>query len=84
MLNLHIKRQMVLETILVLVPLVIIAIGLTSLDGFLQARGQHLWLSQVLRVLSMYSFFVAAVIFCATITVLGIKLFKNMESRDAA
>ncbi len=78
------SRQMVFETVLVLVLLTSLAIGLTSLEGFLEARRQQLWLCQVVQVLSMYSFFVAAVIFCATLTMVGIKFFKNMGSHDAA
>ena len=74
---------MVLETIVVLTLITGLAVGLSSLGGFLEAQRQLLWLGQVCKVLSMYSFFVAAVIFCATLTMVGIKWFKNMGSHDA-
>jgi hypothetical protein len=84
MLSPLIKRQLVLETIVVLTLITGLAVGLSAFGGFLEAQRHNPWLCQVLRVLSLYSFFVAAVIFCATITMIGIKWFMNMASHDAA
>jgi fluoride ion exporter CrcB/FEX len=86
MINLLNRQPMaqVLETTLVLAVITGLAIGLTFLADFCQARNQAQWLCQTIRVGSMYAYFVAAVIFCTTITMVGIRLIRNMGNRDAA
>jgi fluoride ion exporter CrcB/FEX len=74
----------VLESALVLAVITGLAIGLTFLADFCQARNQAQWLCQTIRVGSMYAYFVAAVIFCATLTTIGLSLIRNMGQRDAA
>jgi hypothetical protein len=68
----------VLEITLVLIVIAGIAAGLTFLEDLCETRQQHLWLCQIIRVVSMYSIFVGAVIFCTTITIVGIRLIRNM------
>jgi len=81
------KRQQtahVLEIVLVLTVVSGVAMGLTLLADFFQGGTQHRWLGQVVRVVAMYLFFVAAVIFCASLTIFGIRLIRNMANRDDA
>ena len=80
------KRQQithVLEIALVLIVVTAVAIGLTFLADFCQSHYQHLWLGQLVRVVAMYLFFVAGVIFCTSLTIFGIRLVRNMGDHDA-
>ena len=65
------------ENSIILVVITAVALGLTYAEDFCKSHGRHECLAQGVRVVSMYSFFVDAVVFCATITIVGYKMIRH-------